>query len=183
MSIARTPATVPFWTVAGNGSPIAQPSVVAGRKRSPVGASDLGRQAMPMASRKIEVQMRSYGVYTKWNSTSKDLPRLLDVTTRVPATIDIEFGFIVQIKGGKNRQLDYSIDHPGILDDNGARRAPFVGTVYVKTNDWKFYLGDTIWEPIQDKLGNWHLSLQMDGKVIAEKTFQVYQPADQQDPV
>ncbi len=118
--------------------------------------------------------MRTYGIYTHWDSDSKELPRITEVTTRVRAKIDVEFGFVVTVKGAKNRQLDYCIDHPGILDADGARRPPFTGTVYVKTNDWDFYLGDTIWEPISDKLGDWRMTLEMDGNIVAAKTFELY---------
>jgi hypothetical protein len=129
-----------------------------------------------MARRKPEIRMRTYGIYTKWESESKDLPKIRDVTTRVPAEIDIEFGFIVHVKGAKNQELFYCIDHPGILDSNGCRRDPFEGSVYVKTNDWDFYLGDTIWEPLGDKLGRWHIWIELEGAVIAEKTFEVFLP-------
>ena len=127
-----------------------------------------------MPKRKPEVRIRSYGVYSNWDAKTKLLPRIEEFTTRVPATIDIEFGFIINIKWAKNSELDYCIDHPGILDANGKRRAPFDGSVYVKTNDWDFYLGDTIWEPIKDKLGPWKMSVEMDGTLVAEKTFEIY---------
>ncbi len=129
-----------------------------------------------MAKRKIEVRMRSYGVYSHWDSASKLLPRFLQATTEIPARVDVEFGFVVNIKYAKNCELSFCIDHPGIRDDQGNRRAPFEGTVYVKTNDWNFYLGDTVWEPIDDKLGPWHLWLEIDGNVIAQKTFQLMWP-------
>lgn len=127
-----------------------------------------------MAKRKPVVRMKSYGVYSKWESASKNLPRIAEFTLRVPARIDIEFGFIVNIKGAKNRELIYCIDHPGIHDAEGNLREPFDGSVYVKSNDWDFYLGDTIWEPVEDKLGQWHMHLELDGKVIAEKSFEVF---------
>ncbi len=118
--------------------------------------------------------MRTWGIYTQWDAGSKQLPKIVEVTTRIPAEIDIEFGFVVNVKGAKNRQLNYCIDHPGVLDDEGNRRAPFEGTVYVKTNDWDFFLGDTIWKPLSDKLGNWRLSLELNGTLVAEKTFEVF---------
>ena len=127
-----------------------------------------------MPKRKPEVRIRSYGVYSNWDAKTKLLPRIEEFTTRVPATIDIEFGFIINMKWAKNSELDYCIDHPGILDANGKRRAPFDGSVYVKTNDWDFYLGDTIWKPIKDKLGPWKMSVEMDGTLVAEKTFEIY---------
>jgi len=129
-----------------------------------------------MAKQKPEIRMRTWGIYTQWDSDSKALPKIIEITTGIPAEVDIEFGFVVQIKGAKNEQLQYCIDHPGILDDEGNRRDPFEGTVYVKTNDWDFFLGDTIWNPIEDKLGEWRLTLELNGKVVAEKTFDVLQP-------
>ena len=88
--------------------------------------------------------------------------------------IDVEFGMVVNIKGAKNQELSYCIDHPGILDADGNRRAPFDGTVFVKTNDWDFYLGDTIWDPINDKLGSWRMALELKNQVIAEKVFELF---------
>ena len=90
--------------------------------------------------------------------------------------VDIEFGLIVNIKGAKNRLLDFCIDHPGILDAQGLRRPPFDGSEYVKTNDWNFYLGDTIWLPLEDKLGPWRMTVELDGTMLADKTFNVMEP-------
>ena len=129
-----------------------------------------------LANRKIDVRMRTYGIHTQWDSDSKQLPQLVEVTTQVPAEVDIEFGFVVKIIGAKNRRLDYCIDHPGIRDADGKVRAPFEGSVYVKQNDWDFYLGDTIWEPICDKLGDWKMWIEIEGNIVAEKTFQVVEP-------
>ncbi len=125
--------------------------------------------------------MRTWGIYTQWDSRSKQLPRIVEVTTRIPARIDIEFGFIVNIRGAKNQPIDYCIDHPGILDDQGNRREPFTGTVHAGSNDWDFFLGDTIWEPVSDKLGTWRLSLEMNGVLIAEKTFEICEADDDSD--
>lgn len=130
-------------------------------------------QTDTMAKRKPKIRMRTFGIYTQWESKSRTLPKISEVTTRVSAIVDVEFGFIVNVTGGKNQELYYCIDHPGILDDQGKRRPPFDGTVYIKKNDWDFYLGDTIWEPIDDKLGNWHMWLELDGKVVAEKKFEL----------
>jgi hypothetical protein len=127
-----------------------------------------------MAKQKPEVRMRSFGIYSNWDSNSKLLPKIEEFTTRVRADIDVEFGFIVNVKRAKNQELDYCIFHPGILDADGNVRPPFDGTVYVKTNDWDFYLGDTIWEPVADKLGDWRMTLTLDGQVIADKTFELF---------
>ncbi len=127
-----------------------------------------------MAKRKPKLRMRTYGVHSKWESSSKELPRLVEATTDVPARVDIEFGFVVNIKGAKNQELHFCIDHPGILDSDGQVRPPFDGSVYVKSNDWNFYLGDTIWNPIEDKLGDWRMWLELDGQVVADKTFHLF---------
>ena len=131
-----------------------------------------------MGSRKPEIKMQSFGIYKQWDANAKELPRIVEFTTNIPAEIDIEFGFIVNIKRAKNKELYYCIDHPGILDADGNRRDPFDGTVYVKTNDWQFYLGDTIWDPIADKLGEWKMWIEMDERVVAEKTFEVFAVED-----
>lgn len=130
-----------------------------------------------MVKRKPIIKLDSYGIYRSWDPDSKDLPRIAEFTTTVPAEIDIEFGLVVNIKNAKNKQLEYCIDHPGILDEEGQVRAPFDGVVYVRSNDWNFYLGDTIWEPIDDKLGPWRMTLQLEGKLVAVKTFEVVELA------
>lgn len=126
------------------------------------------------AKRKPVTKMHSYGIYKNWDANSKTLPEVHEFTTHIQAEIDVEFGFVVNIKGAKNRQLEYCIYHPGILDSKGKPRDPFDGIVFVKKNDWSFYLGDTIWEPIADKLGEWRMTLELEGKIIAEKTFELY---------
>ena len=129
-----------------------------------------------MAKRKPEIRLRSYGIYESWDSKKKELPKIKEFTLDVPAIVDIEFGLIVNIKGAKNQQLDFCIDHPGIKDEQGVIRAPFDGSEYVKTNDWNFYLGDTIWLPIADKIGQWRMTVELGEQVIAEKVFSVSNP-------
>ena len=129
-----------------------------------------------MAKRKAEIRLRSYGIYERWDSQEKALPKIKEFTLEVPAVVDIEFGLIVNIKGAKNQLLDFCIDHPGILDAQGVRRDPFDGSEYVITYDWNFYLGDTIWLPLADKLGPWRMTVELGGKTIAEKVFNVVPP-------
>ena len=129
-----------------------------------------------MPKRKPIVKLDTYGIYRGWDAASKDLPKISEFTTVVEAIVDVEFGLVVNIKNAKNKQLEYCIDHPGILDDGGKLRAPFDGVVYVRSNDWNFYLGDTIWEPISDKLGDWRMTLELDGQIVADKTFEVIEP-------
>jgi len=127
-----------------------------------------------MAKQKPLVRVRTFGIYSKWDSASKELPDFMKSTTRVPARIDVEFGLVVNITGGKNLPMRYCIDHPGIRDAQGNIRMPFEDVVHVKTNDWDFYLGDTIWDPIDDKIGAWRMSLELNGKIVADKTFELF---------
>ncbi len=124
-----------------------------------------------MAKSKPQITLESYGIYSKWDKADKALPQITQFTTQVKAELDIEFGLIVNIKKAKGEKLHYCIYHPGIIDADGEVMQPFEGSVYVKDNDWSFYLGDTVWEPIEDKIGNWRMTLSLAGKVIADKTF------------
>lgn len=126
-----------------------------------------------MAKQKPVVEIRSFGIYTKWDSGSKELPRVVEFTRAVPAEIDIEFGIVANIKRAKNQVIDYCIYHPGILDADGRERPPFDGQVYAKTNDWDFFLGDTIWNPIDDKIGPWRMTIAIDGALVADETLSV----------
>ena len=45
--------------------------------------------------------------------------------------------------------------------------------MYVRSNDWQFYLGDTVWEPVSDKLGPWRLVIELEGQKVADETFQL----------
>ena len=126
-----------------------------------------------MPKQKPVVNIRSFGIYTQWNEEAKELPRILEFTTIVPAEIDIEFGFIANFKKAKNQLVRYCIYHPGIQDAEGNVRPPFDGEVYVRTNDWDFFLGDTVWAPIEDKRGCWRMTLEILGEIVAEKSFDV----------
>lgn len=126
-----------------------------------------------MAKKRPVIKMRSYGIYSTWDSKSKDLPKIKEFTTEIPAEIDIEFGFIINIQSARGKKIQFCIDHPGILDNAGDVRDAFTGEVHITNNDWSFYLGDTIWAPISDKCGPWRMTLELDGKVIADKTFNV----------
>ena len=63
-----------------------------------------------MAKPKPEIRMISYGIYTKWDSASKALPRFQQATTRIRAELDVEFGFVVNFKKAKNQQLKFCIE-------------------------------------------------------------------------
>lgn len=131
-----------------------------------------------MAKSKSTYAIATYGIYGTWDKQDKSLPKLQQYTTDVPAIIDIEFGFILKAEKAKGKKLRYCIYHPGILDDFDQVRPPFDGEVYIKQNSWKFYLGDTIWAPINDKLGEWRMVIEVEGDIVAEKTFTLMDPKE-----
>ncbi|WP_413701920.1 DUF3859 domain-containing protein [Psychromonas sp. KJ10-10] len=134
-----------------------------------------------MARQKPIFKMLSHGIYHGWDAKSKDLPKIKQFTTDIPAEIDIEFGFIINIKKARGKKIFYCIDHPGIHDKEGNKREAFTGEVHVTNNDWDFYLGDTIWAPISDKCGPWNIYIELDNTIIAQKTFNLSNPSDKED--
>ena len=126
-----------------------------------------------MAKVKPVFTIESYGIYTQWDADSKSLPKIQEFTTEVPAELDIEFGYILKVKKGKGIKLNFTIFHPEIPDDEGAIMAPFIGEEFVNNNDWEFFIGDTIWAPVENKVGPWRIIIEYQNTIIADKTFQI----------
>lgn len=124
-----------------------------------------------MTKDKIRSELYSYGIYSHWESASKDLPKLIKITTEIPLELGIEFGYVVRIKGAKGKRIQFKIDHPPFPDEHGKTTPPFTGEYFVKSSDYEFFLGDTIWEPIHDKKGEWKLSTWLDGKLLFQKSL------------
>jgi hypothetical protein len=120
-----------------------------------------------------DVEIISYGKYTRWKDKSRDLPELEVLTDKIKAEMDIEFGMIVEIRHGKGRYMDYIIHHPPFLDNNGDIMPPFEGQYQIKTNPYHFFLGDTIWEPVEDKRGVWEFIIKIDQNVVARKKIEL----------
>jgi hypothetical protein len=129
-----------------------------------------------MAKRKIVAELYSYGTYTRWDAQSRKLPKLTNVTTLVDIVPGIEFGYVLKIKGAKGKLLNYNIEHPAIYDGNGHLMQSFMGECFVNSNDYEFFLGDTVWEPYGQMQGQWTLTTSCDGRVLAEKTFRLRLP-------
>jgi len=127
-----------------------------------------------MAKKKITWELYSYGEYSNWERTSKKLPKLLKITDRVQIHPDIEFGYVIKIKGAKGKKIDFRIDHPPFYNNKGQLEPPFEGEYYINSNDYEFFLGDTVWKPYEDKQGEWFLSTWLDGKTIAEKKITLF---------
>ena len=124
-----------------------------------------------MAKPKTHSKLISYGIYDGWDRNSKSLPQIKEFRREVPARIGIEFGYILNIKKAKGKLLSYCIEHPPFLDKHGEVAPPFTGDEYVRTNDWNFYLGDTVWEPAEDKIGPWRLITELENRTVADETF------------
>jgi hypothetical protein len=126
-----------------------------------------------MAKKKTQVRMVSYGRYSQWDKNDKNLPKLKQVTDTIPAVEGEEFGFILEFKKGKGRTIDYRIKHPPIKDQHGNLMPDFTGEYFIRANNYHFFIGDAIWEPVKEKTGIWHITVWMDNVVIGEKTFKV----------
>ncbi|RIJ49435.1 DUF3859 domain-containing protein [Maribellus luteus] len=124
-----------------------------------------------MAKRRPTFKIYSYGEYSKWDRESREIPKILDFTTEIEASIGTEFGYVLHIKNGKGESVQFRIDHPPFLDEKGQVTPPFTGEQFIRTNDFEFYLGDCIWEPLEDKKGKWELTTWYQGKIVANKIF------------
>jgi len=126
-----------------------------------------------MAQNNPRFKINSFGIYDGFEGAGKQLPKISRHTAVIPALVDIEFGLIVDVKKGKGISLDWCIEHPNIHDKNGKAMAPFAGSIIVRNNDWQFYLGDTIWLPEEDKVGDWHMYIEYEGSIVAQQVFEV----------
>ena len=126
-----------------------------------------------MAKRIISCKVVSHGIYKNWDRESRDLPAIEKFSDTIPFRVGIEFGYILNIKNAKGKMLHYSIGHPPFRDENGDVAPPFTGELYVRTNDWGFLLGDTVWEPVGDKVGKWRLVTTIEETVLEDRTFTI----------
>lgn len=124
-----------------------------------------------MSKKKIDIELYSYGEYSRWDKSSKALPHILNISDTVDAEIGTEFGYVLKIKKAKGKLLEFRIIHPPFDDEFGEPMDDFTGEVYINSNDYEFFLGDCIWEPLENKLGPWRLITELEGKVIADKTL------------
>ena len=129
-----------------------------------------------MPQRKPEIKIESYGRYSKWERDSKELPSILEFTNSIEAVEGNEFGMIIRIIKGKGLKLDYSIKHPPFQDAQGKPEPDFTGEYFINSNDFRFFIGDCIWLPVEDKAGVWNIFVYHNGETIANKSFQVVEP-------
>lgn len=118
--------------------------------------------------------MLTYGIYTPWERGAKTLPKIIKHTKDIPAELDIEFGYTLLFRGAKGRTISFIIKHPPFCDEWGEVRPDFTGEEIINSNEWQFFLGDTVWLPIEDKCGEWELITMLDGKEVARMKFNLY---------
>jgi hypothetical protein len=129
-----------------------------------------------MAKKNPEITMRSYGIYTPFDRESDELPHILEFTETVPARVGVEFGYILEILKARGSLITFRIEHPPFNNDSGEVAPPFEGEQYVRSPQWRFFLGDTVWEPPEDKVGDWTLTTWLDGEEVAQRTFRLVPP-------
>ena len=132
-----------------------------------------------MAKKKIIYKTVSHGIYRGWDGDSRDLPAIEKFCDTIPTRLGIEFDYILNIKNAKGKKLSYTIEHPPFRDDSGEVAPPFTGELYVRSNDWDFFLGDSIWEPLADKIGTWRLLTAIEGMVLEDRTFEMIAEDDE----
>ena len=108
-----------------------------------------------MPKKKIEISIYSYGLQTDWKSKGKGTLKPIEFTTEIPITPDVEFGYVLRVKNGRGEKITYKTEHPPFKDDNGKVMLPFTGEEHISENDYYIFLGDTVWDPIEDKAGRW----------------------------
>lgn len=124
-----------------------------------------------MVKFKFIVEIVIYGIYLKWDVDDKVLFKIKIFINYILLELDIEFGFIVNIKCVKNSKVCYCIYYFDILDEDGIFMLFFDGEEYVCFNNWDFYLGDMLWELLENKVGDWCMMLEFEGKIIVDKIF------------
>lgn len=122
-------------------------------------------------NRPLEIEIINFGLYSAWDRDNSKLPEFIELTNEIKAEIGVEFGMMVEIRKARGRYLDFRIDHPSFLDESGEIAEPFTGTFRVKHNPFQFFLGDTIWEPVEDKRGEWKLSIYYEEKLLVSKSI------------
>ena len=128
---------------------------------------------MAKKKQKIITKILHHGLYAKWSNQCKELPRFLKYTDTIPARIEAEFGCIIEVVGAKGQSISYTIEHPSFTDSRGNPSPPFLGEIPIRSATFQAYLGDTLWEPIEDKIGIWRVIGRIGDEKIADFSFEI----------
>jgi hypothetical protein len=128
------------------------------------------------SKKKFEVVIESYGLYTQWRSSGRELPKIIEFTNVIKAYSGNEFGMILRIRKGKGVKLDYYIRRQVLINGRNIIENDFSGKHIIRSNDYKFFVGDCIDHPVEDKIGKWIISIYSEGILLAEKTFSIVMP-------
>ena len=131
---------------------------------------------MKKSKKKFEVVIESYGLYTQWRSSGRELPKIIEFTNVIKAYSGNEFGMILRIRKGKGVKLDYYIRRQVLINGRNIIENDFSGKHIIRSNDYKFFVGDCIDHPVEDKIGKWIISIYSEGILLAEKTFSIVMP-------
>lgn len=126
-----------------------------------------------MPKKKPEITIANYGQYTTWNKKSREMPKLIKYTDTIEAFEGNEFGIIINVDYCKGKVLDFTIKHPPIVNEEGNLMPQFKGELYVNSIHTQFFVGDGIWLPIHDKIGEWEVIIYLDGKKAVSKKFNI----------
>lgn len=126
-----------------------------------------------MPKRKIKISIANYGEYTTWNKKSRQMPKLLRYTDTIEAIEGNEFGIIINVDHAKGKVLEFIIKHPPLLNPQGNRIPQFKGELYVNSIHTQFFVGDGIWLPLEDKIGEWEVIILLDNKEMVSKKFMI----------
>ncbi len=126
-----------------------------------------------MAKKKVDIKIVNFGIYDKFDKDDEQLPEIIEFSDKIPARLEIEFGMIVEITKARGEVISWRIGHPPFKNSRGCMAPPFTGEFHVNSPVYTFFLGDTIWEPIDDKLGIWDLSISWNGTTMARKKLKV----------
>ena len=126
-----------------------------------------------MPNRKPEITIANYGRYTTWNKKSREMPKLLQYTNTIEAIEGHEFGIIINVDNAKGEVLEFIIKHPPIKNDKGYLLPQFKGKLYVNTIHTQFFVGDGIWLPVNDKIGEWEILIYLKERIIVSKKFRI----------
>lgn len=126
-----------------------------------------------MPRRSPDIKLISRGLYTAFKRDSNKLPRLIEATRIVPASLDSEFGCIIEVRGGRGLILPFTIEHPTFTDEQGQTVPTFEGEFFIDANEYRMFVGDTLWEPLENKVGRWTIRVFHEEQAVIHEWFDV----------